>query len=637
MKKKFFRAFKGATAVTMALAMATSLVPDMGIPSQAATVQDRDDDSILYFVDCGDINPATVPSGDQLGTHNSVTDQLYGADEVTGFKWGINDAPVGGDDDNESSGNGSCSVGGVSSNWTWPYEFTSSDQDDKTATNRYTKNQYEKRGSQDRELSYKFELENGTYLVEVGFVDPWGCSKSPSVYAYYGQDDQQVLKENFDVSTNSGVLTSNVTVKGGELVLDAIGSGDDNKAINMTYITIKESGDAANVAADLAALSIPESTTADLELPTKGSKMGSTINWTSSNPEVIATDGSVTRPASGKNDVEVTLTAEITYGSVTKTETFKVTVIALNELMGADFLEKESVEVTDAYYDNALELDVKNLLLLDPDRLLAGFRQTACYVYNTGASNTDMTSTEIASFMKNKSRYGGGWEDSLIGGHTLGHYLTALAQATVNPGLSEDDRDAVKERLNYMIDGLTECQEKTVGTDYEGYIFGATLPSSVFKSDPDLQFDNVENGYANISTQAWVPWYTMHKILAGVVDSYQIAGNEDALVLANNLGTWIANRVNKWTESKQSIVLGIEYGGMNDALYQLYKVTNASNKEDFLTAAHQFDETKLFENVLAGTNNVLNGKHANTTIPKFLGALCRYEVDQSETKYLQYA
>ena len=79
-----------------------------------------------------------------------------------------------------------------------------------------------------------------------------------------------------------------------------------------------------------------------------------------------------------------------------------------------------------------------------------------------------------------------------------------------------------------------------------------------------------------------MPWYTMHKILAGLVDSYQIAGNKTALEVANKLGTWIADRANNWSSSTQSTVLGIEYGGMNDALYQLYKVTDVSNKEDFL-------------------------------------------------------
>ena len=129
----------------------------------------------------------------------------------------------------------------------------------------------------------------------------------------------------------------------------------------------------------------------------------------------------------------------------------------------------------------------------------------------------------------------------------------------------------------------------------------------------------------------------MHKILAGVTDAYEVAGNEKALEIANSLGVWISNRANKWSTTTNNKVLSIEYGGMNDALYQLYKVTNYSNKEVFKTAAHKFDETSLFESVLAGTSNILNNKHANTTIPKFLGALCRYETDNTQTKYLQYA
>ncbi|MBO5489693.1 MAG: glycoside hydrolase family 127 protein, partial [Eubacterium sp.] len=286
---------------------------------------------------------------------------------------------------------------------------------------------------------------------------------------------------------------------------------------------------------------------------------------------------------------------------------------------------------------NALELDVKNLLALDADRLLAGFRETACYVYNTKSGVTVKTAAEIKTFMKNKTRYGGGWENSLIGGHTLGHYMTAVAQGIINPGVTAEEKTKLTERLDYLIDALDECQQMTVGSSYEGYLFGATLPNTSFQNDPDLQFDNVEAGRSNISTQAWVPWYTMHKILAGLTDAYEVAGNEKALQVANKLGTWISNRANAWSTTKAKQVLAIEYGGMNDALYQLYKVTNASNKEDFKSAAHKFDETTLFDSVLAGGSNVLNGKHANTTIPKFLGALCRYEVDHTETKYLQYA
>ena len=636
MKKKFFRVGKRVVAVSMAVAMVASIIPDMGIVAKAAgTPQTREDETIIYAVDCGDLDPTTVPEDGPLGTHNSVTDQAYGTDKVTGYKWGIDDtisSPL-------KNGAGECLVGGVSTDWTWPNEQVGSDQTSKTASNRYTKNQYEKEHNMDasktRHLDYKFELEDGEYYVEIGFTDPWSVSQSPSVYAYPDGSNKQVIKENFEVATNSGVATGTVKVTGGELVLGARATGSSNLAINMTYITIKEAGDAGNVATDMDAISIPSTATNDLELPTTGSKAGSTISWESSNESVISKTGKVTRPA--KDDVDVVLTATVKSGEVSKQKKFTVTVLAENELMGAEFYEKKSVEVTDAYYDNALELDVKNLLALDADRLLAGFRQTACYVYNTKSGVTKMTTSEIATYMKNKTRYGGGWEDSLIGGHTLGHYISAVAQGIVNPGVTAEEKAALTERLNYIIDALYDCQQKTVGTKYEGYIFGATLPNDSFKNDPDLQFDNVESGLSNISTQAWVPWYTMHKILAGVTDAYEVAGNEKALEIANSLGVWISNRANKWSTTTNNKVLSIEYGGMNDALYQLYKVTNYSNKEVFKTAAHKFDETSLFESVLAGTSNILNNKHANTTIPKFLGALCRYETDNTQTKYLQYA
>lgn len=623
---KLKRIGKKSMAVALTAAMAASGVT-MAAPvsaSAAGTPAEREDSSIVYAVDCGDINTATVPDDGPLGTHNSVTDQVYGEDKETGYKWGV--------DDTVSSPlkNGTCSVGGVSTDVTWPYEFTTSDQKSKTSTNRYTKNQFES-GVSVRYLDYKFEIENGTYFVEVGFADPWGCSQSPSVYANYGQDDQTVIKENFDVASNSGVATGTVEVKDGELSINARGESDANKAINMTYITIKKAGDDAMVQTDYDALSIKtKGVTADLDLPTEGTKAGSKITWESDNTAVITNTGKVTRPASGEEDAEVKLTATLTNGEATLTKVFTVTVTALNETMSMEYFDRDAVEVTDEYYDNALEMDVDNLLALDADRLLAGFRETAGYA-------SGMSASEIKTFMKNKTRYGGGWENSLIGGHTLGHYMSAVAQGIVNPGLSKEDQNALKERLEYIVDALAECQEKTKGTDYEGYLFGATLPNTSFQKDVDLQFDNVEKGQANISTQAWVPWYTMHKILAGLTDAYEVAGNEKALTVANGLATWISDRANGWSAGTQKTVLSIEYGGMNDALYQLYKVTDADNKEDFKKAAHQFDETALFESVLKGTDNCLNGKHANTTIPKFLGALCRYEVDNTETKYLQYA
>ena len=300
----------------------------------------------------------------------------------------------------------------------------------------------------------------------------------------------------------------------------------------------------------------------------------------------------------------------------------------------------KEVKVTDKYYDEAFKIQVRNMLLLDPDRLLAGFRETAGYI-------AGMDEAERTEFMKGKERYGGAWEDGMIGGHTLGHYITALAQAVANPGLTKEEVSKVKERLDYIIDGLDECQKKTFGTKSEGYIFGACLPTKEFTDNPEQQFDNVEKGLSNLFTEAWVPWYTMHKIMTGLNAAFLLAGNDKALEVDNLLAQWIINRQKGWTEEINKTVLSIEYGGMNDCLYELYDINrnlkNAGDKRAFADpekikdAAHKFDDVALFEKIFSGAKNVLNNTHANTTIPKFIGALARYEVDRSQGKYLEYA
>jgi hypothetical protein len=300
----------------------------------------------------------------------------------------------------------------------------------------------------------------------------------------------------------------------------------------------------------------------------------------------------------------------------------------------------KEVNVTDKYYDEAFKIQVRNMLLLDPDRLLAGFRETAGYI-------AGMAEAERTAFMKGKARYGGAWEDGMIGGHTLGHYIMALAQAIANPGLTKEEVSKVKERLDYIIDGLDECQKKTLGTKSEGYIFGAILPTKEFTDNPEQQFDNVEKGLSNLITEAWVPWYTMHKIMTGLNAAFALAGNDKALEVDNCLTQWIINRQKHWTEDINRTVLSIEYGGMNDCLYELYDINRnlkeAGDKRAFAdpeqikTAAHKFDDELLFEKIKSGAKNVLNNTHANTTIPKFIGALARYEVDRSQEKYLEYA
>ena len=247
------------------------------------------------------------------------------------------------------------------------------------------------------------------------------------------------------------------------------------------------------------------------------------------------------------------------------------------------------VELCDPVLENAFRKEQDYLRSIDTDRLLAGFRETA-------------------GLPKKAERYPGGWENAEIAGHTLGHYMTALSQLYAATGAKD-----IEERLNYILRELSECQAES------GFLFAS----------PEELFDRIERG-----EPAWVPWYTMHKVFSGLLSAYQLGGRPQALELAVKLGGWVCSRTAGWTDEVRERVLMIEYGGMNDCMYELYKETG---RKEFAEAAAKFDETELFR-LIVEKNDVLPGKHANTTIPKFLGALNRYfALGESEEFYFKAA
>ena len=277
----------------------------------------------------------------------------------------------------------------------------------------------------------------------------------------------------------------------------------------------------------------------------------------------------------------------------------------------------EDIYIRDNFLCSITRRDVEFLNTFNPDKLLYNFRVTA------GLPNTKATSSYS------------GWENTRIGGHTIGHYLAAVAQAIARyfGELKGTDGHTLQERFDYIIEGLAECQ-KALGT---GFIFGATMEDP---SKPERQFDRLEEGNP---ADTWVPWYTVHKIINGLVEANKSGESEKALEVGVNFAEWIYKRTSKWDSEKQARVLETEYGGMNDCLYELYKCAKAGGYDEvtcehILAAAHCFDEISLFEKVrTAGPNaNVLNNRHANTTIPKFVGAMNRYMTLHDQT-YLEYA
>lgn len=615
---------KGGMSFLLSGAMVAGCVSPFGAPISSAEAKEatRKDNSIVYFVDCGDYVTHTVCDGDQLGTRNSVTDQAYGEDPQTGYKWGIVD------EISNPLANGTSACGGVFTDNTWPFESNTAKEDasSKTDSNRYTKNQYEK-GVEVRNIDYKFEVAAGSYEVETYCTNPWSCSNSPTLLVNSADATADFKAGKGTKMTPDTVTKQTVKMdKDGELTVSFRASSDDNKAINVCYIKLTDPSKAKpaeedpgkqpeeDVNTDKKAFSEDVSSVkfrktqimSDLKLPTVA-KNGSEISWSSSNENIIANDGTVTRPSAGESDVMVTLEATITNGDMNKKKTFEFTVLAESSIQELSQFNLDEVEVLDEYYLAAQTSDIEFLKSFDNDRMLSRFRETA------GMST-------------NGAKPYQGWEDSFLGGHCVGHYLSACAQAIKTTGDEE-----LKEKLSQLIAGLKECQE-TLGT---GFIFGAKMED---KTKPEKQFDIIEG---KDKGQTWVPWYNMHKMVAGLVDTYKYTGNEQALEVASNLGDWIYNRVNKWDASLQGRVLGTEYGGMNDCLYDLYFYTGDSKH---LAAAHKFDQDSLFIDVTSGKSNKLNGKHANTTIPKFVGALKRYsvlkardELGEKDEAYLHYA
>lgn len=403
-------------------------------------------------------------------------------------------------------------------------------------------------------------------------------------------------------------------------IYNAVASEDEVKALYNAYVKVLTPEEI--VAADTEALDPfggrdKDKITSSISLPVKGKK-GSVITWKSSDENVVKPSGKVIRPTD--EDKKVELEATIAYEGVTDTKKFQITVLKSVPIIVEDnqytaYREQQfgldEVAVTDSYYKGAQDLDVAFLKKFDVDRTLAGFRENA-------GINT-----------KGAMRYNG-WENGLLAGHSIGHYLSAAAQAIKTTGDVE-----LEAKLSDIISGLKECQDAagSYGGSKEGFLFGANVQDV---NNVELQFDIVQ-GDAQGNT--WVPWYNMHKTMQGLVDTYKYTGNTEALEVASKLGDWVYNRVSKWSIQQQKTVSYTEYGGMNDCLYDLYKYTHKAEHKE---AAHKFDDPDLYGIILSGSGDTLKGRHANTTIPKFLGALNRYvalkEVENAdETDYLKYA
>jgi uncharacterized protein len=196
----------------------------------------------------------------------------------------------------------------------------------------------------------------------------------------------------------------------------------------------------------------------------------------------------------------------------------------------------------------------------------------------------------------------------LLRGHYGGHFLSMLAMAYATTG-----DEAVLAKVDAFVDGLEECRAALAAT-------GRYSHPGFLAAYGEWQFSALE-AYAPYG-EIWAPWYTCHKILAGLLDAYRYTGNALALELAEGLGRWAHGRLSACTaaqlERMWGIYIGGEAGGMNDALVDLYTLSAAADRDDFLAAAALFDLRSLVT-ACAEDRDTLNGKHANMHIPTFVG------------------
>lgn len=201
----------------------------------------------------------------------------------------------------------------------------------------------------------------------------------------------------------------------------------------------------------------------------------------------------------------------------------------------------------------------------------------------------------------------GGWEslDCELRGHAIGHLTSAFALMYAATG-----ENIFKQKGDSIITALKEVQAAH-GTGY-------------LSAYPERLIDRNLAGKS-----VWAPWYTLHKILSGLIDQYLYAENEDALKIAKGMGDWAYNKLQGIGEEQRAKMLRNEFGGINEAFYNLYAVTG---NENYRWLARFFYHNGVMDPLKQG-NADLGTLHTNTFIPKTLAEARNYELSGDEDSH----
>ncbi|HCM60225.1 MAG TPA: hypothetical protein DIS74_07620 [Bacteroidales bacterium] len=266
----------------------------------------------------------------------------------------------------------------------------------------------------------------------------------------------------------------------------------------------------------------------------------------------------------------------------------------------------------------------------------------------------------------------GGWDsqETKLRGHATGHYLSAIAQAYASTGYDAELQAGFAGKMQYMVNTLYDLsqlsgQPKTAGgehvsdptaippaagkTGYESDLSEEGIRTDYWNwgkgfisAYPPDQFIMLEKGatYGGSNAQIWAPYYTLHKIMAGLMDIYEVSGNEKALKIATGMGDWVYARLSLLPKetliSMWNRYIAGEFGGMNEALARLSRITG---EPSYMKAAQLFDNIRLFygdaehAHGLAKNVDMFRGLHANQHIPQIVGAIEIYRDTETPEYY----
>ena len=240
------------------------------------------------------------------------------------------------------------------------------------------------------------------------------------------------------------------------------------------------------------------------------------------------------------------------------------------------------VKLTQSDFKHAEDMDIRYLLGIDPDRLLAP------YLKEAGLTPKAQNYTN--------------WENTGLDGHIGGHYLSALSYMYASTGNAE-----IKGRLDYFISELKRCAD----ANGNGYISGVPDGKKKWK---EISEGNIRASSFGLN-DGWVPLYNIHKIFAGLRDAYLLTGNKDAKQMFINLTAWMYDLTKGLSDDQLQRMLDSEHGGLNETFADAAAI---SGDERFMQLAKRFSHKKVLNPLLRGEDR-LTGMHANTQIPKVIG------------------